>query len=114
MLLGIVSLLLPAVWSPVVDGTTSRFYRISLDPTKPANYSELIKPRPCWLDTHANTAGGVSVDSSGTAITVAWKGAVPQAFRQLAAAQPVTVRFTTARFSSAQLTAEAGRIARTY
>ncbi len=67
-----------------------------------------------WLDTHANTAGGVSVDSSGTAITVAWKGAVPQAFRQLAAAQPVTVRFTTARFSSAQLTAEAGRIARTY
>jgi len=42
-----VSLMLHAVWSPVVAGTTSRFYRISLDPTKPANYSELIKPRPC-------------------------------------------------------------------
>ena len=48
LLLGFVSLLLHAVWSPVVDGTTSRFYRIILDLTKLANYSEPIKPRP-WV-----------------------------------------------------------------
>jgi hypothetical protein len=68
-----------------------------------------------WLDTHPNTgAGGVSVDSGGKAVTVAWKGTVPQAFRQLAGSQPVRVGSVNAAFSAAELSAEAARIAKAY
>src|SRR6266536_428993 len=64
-----------------------------------------------WLDTHPNArAGGVSVDANGQTVTVAWKGVVPQAFRRLAGAQPARVRFVSAPFSAAELTAEARRI----
>jgi hypothetical protein len=68
-----------------------------------------------WLDTHPDaSAGGVSVDASGQTVTVAWKGTVPQAVRDLAASQPAPVEFVNAAFSAAELTAEAERIANAY
>jgi hypothetical protein len=68
-----------------------------------------------WLDAHPQAgAGGVSVDPSGETVTVAWKGAVPQKFRDLAGSQPTRVEFVKAAFSAAELIAEAERISKAY
>jgi len=65
-----------------------------------------------WIDAHPKAkVGDVSADPTGESVTVSWKGPVPKALREVAAAQPAAVRFEAAQFSAAELMKEAERIA---